>query len=85
MTKQPKKGFLNETGLQFEDISAETTREYTFPTGRKLVIEKPKMLNVSASGGHRVYADDGYSYYVQPREGWSIRWKSKTGNPNFVK
>jgi hypothetical protein len=85
MTKQPKKGFINETGLQFEDISAETSREYVFPNGRKLKVEKPLMLNVSESGGHRLYTAEDWSYYVKPSESWYIRWKSKAGNPNFVK
>lgn len=85
MKKQLKKGFLNESGLEFSDISSETEREYGFPNGLNLIIQKPRLLNVSKSGGHRIYTADNWSYYVQPREGWWIRWKVKNGNPNFVK
>ncbi len=85
MKKGQKKGFLNEADLVFDDISEECKREYTFPNGQTLRIKKPLYLNVSASGGHRVYTAKGWSYYVQPREGWSIRWKVKTGSPNFSK
>jgi hypothetical protein len=78
-----KKDFINESGLKFKDISAETFREYEFPNGRKLRIDKPLFLNVSASGGHRLFDADGTSWYVQPVEGWSIKWKVAPGRPNF--
>jgi len=81
----PNEAFLNESELVFNDISSERKREYTFPNGKKLKIAKPLFLNVSASGGHRLYAEDGYSYYVQPVQGWYIKWKVRKGKPNFVK
>lgn len=81
----PSEGFLNESGLEFNDISSESKREYIFPNGGKLFIGSPLYLNVSKSGGHRVYAADGWCYYIQPKEGWSIRWKVKEGKPSFVK
>lgn len=83
--KGSKYGFLNESALVFDDISSEAFREYVFPNGTKYRIESPILLNVSASGGHRLYAKDGMSHYVQPREGWAIRWKSLPDQPNFVK
>ena len=83
--KEPKKGFLNETELEFNDISSETEREYCFPNGMRLFIDKPLYLNVSKSGGHRIYTAEGWSFYVQPNQGWWIKWKVKGGNPNFVK
>ena len=79
--EKPK--FINKSGLDFKDISAETFREYEFPNGRKLRIEKPLLLNVSASGGHRLFDADGNSWYIQPVEGWSIKWKVKEGKANF--
>ena len=85
MKKQLKEGFLNESGLDFSDISSETEREYIFPNGQNLVIKNPLYLNVSPTGGHRIYTADKWSYYVQPKEGWAIRWAVKEGNPNFVK
>jgi hypothetical protein len=84
MTKKNKTGFINETTLNFSDISSETEREYTFPNGQKLVIKNPKFLNVSSSGGHRLYAEDNYGYYVKPSEGWFIKWKTKANAPDFV-
>lgn len=78
-------GFINGTLLRFDNISSEENREYTFPNGNKLLIKEPLVLNVSSSGGHRLYDKNGYSYYIQPKEGWSIKWKSKENQPNFIK
>ena len=78
-------GFLNKSGLEFSDISTETEREYGFPNGQRLYIGKPVYLNVSKSGGHRVYTAEGWSYYVQPKDGWWIRWRVSEGEANFVK
>ena len=82
---QVNEGFINESGLEFCDISSETGREYGFPNGQKLYIGQPLYLNVSKSGGHRLYTKDGWSYYIHPREGWWITWRVKDGAPNFVK
>lgn len=94
----PGEGFINESALDFTDISSERERVYTFPNGETLRIENPLYLNVSASGGHRLYAEDsvlsilgcrfrtqGVCYYVQPKEGWYITWKVRLGRPSFVK
>lgn len=81
----PNEGFLNESGLEFSDISSEKKREYTFPNGKKLLINKPMFLNVSASGGHRLYAEDNTCYYIQPEKSWYIKWKPRKGKPSFVK
>ena len=78
-------GFINESGLEFKDISSEKNREYNFITGKKLFIKYPLYLNVSASGGHRIYSANGYCYYIQPKEGWFIKWKPRKGRPSFVK
>jgi len=83
--KDKNEGFINETDLKFDDISSEKEREYIFPNGNKLLIGNPLYLNVSKSGGHRLYTEDGWCYYVQPKEGWAIRWKVKAGKPSFVK
>ena len=77
--------FINESGLEFTNISSESVREYNFPNGTKLTIESPMYLNVSKSGGHRVFSSDGWSYYIQPKEGWWVRWCAENGKPNFVK
>ena len=80
-----KKGFINGTDLDFSDISVENERIYTFTNGRQLKITAPLFLHVSGSGGHRLYDAEGYCYYVQPKEGWSIRWQVREGQPHFVK
>lgn len=77
--------FINNSGLIFKDISSEKFREYTYPNGCKLIIQEPLLINVSKSGGHRIFDDNGYCWYVQPAEGWSIKWKPFDGEPHFVK
>jgi len=76
--------FINGSGLNFKDISAEDYREYQFPNGNKLLIKNPLCLHVSASGGHRLFDAQGIAWYVQPQEGWSIHWKVEEGKPNFL-
>jgi len=75
--------FINHSVLEFKDISAEKYRKYKFPNGDKLKIKKPLYLNVSKSGGHRVFDASGTSWYIQPKEGWYISWKVKEGEANF--
>lgn len=79
------KGFINGSNLQFKDISSESFREYSFPNGKTLYIANPLYLHVSESGGHRLYDAQGVSWYVQPKEGWHIKWESKEDSPSFVK
>lgn len=78
-------GFRNGTDLVFSDISSEKYREYIFPNGAQYKINAPVYINVSKSGGHRIYSADGVSHYVNPSEGWAIRWEVSDGQPNFVK
>lgn len=79
-----KMGFLNESGLDFVDISTEAYRVYEFPNGDRVRIDLPMKLNVSRSGGHRVYDESGESHYIPPK--WiHLSWRAKDGNPNFVK
>lgn len=85
MENKKSEGFINESSLEFKDISSEIEREYTFPNGNKLMIKGPLYLHVSNSGGHRLYDNDGYCHYIQPEQGWSIKWKVKEGKPSFVK
>lgn len=81
----PNEAFINESELTFTDISSEKNRRYVFPNGKKLRIKNPMYINVSKSGGHRLYADNKWCYYVQPKEGWHIRWEVRKGKPSFVK
>lgn len=76
--------FENATDLEFEDISSERYREYRFPGGDVVRIETPLRLNVSESGGHRIFDVDGVSHYIPA--GWiHLSWVAKDGEPNFVK
>ena len=77
-------GFVNHSNLDFSDISSEEYRVYEFETGRSILINHPLRLNVSPSGGHRLYDSDGVSHYIP--KGWiHLKWKAKNGQPNFVK
>jgi hypothetical protein len=76
--------FVNNSGLDFVDISSEAYREYVFSDSLIIKINQPLRLNVSKTGGHRVFDADGVSHYVN--SGWKhLRWKAKPGQPNFVK
>lgn len=76
--------FRNESDLEFTDISSEAWREYQFQSGAIVRIEKPLRLNVSASGGHRIFDAQGESHYIP--FGWiHLRWEAKPGAPNFVR
>lgn len=75
--------FINGTKLEFTDIGSESVRTYTFIGGSEITIYRPKMLNVSASGGHRIFDSDGYSHYIPT--GWiHLKWKTRPGYPSFV-
>lgn len=75
--------FINDTELDFTDISSELYREYKFDT-QTIRIENPLRLNVSSTGGHRVFDAQGESHYIPT--GWmQLTWKSRAGLPNFVK
>lgn len=76
--------FKNNSGLEFSDISSEEFREYLFGGGSVVRIDKPVMLNVSTSGGHRLFDESGLSHYIP--SGWiHLKWKAKDGCANFVK
>lgn len=74
--------FRNNSGLEFKDISSEASRTYLFPHGIKVKISEPQKLNVSASGGHRVFDSAGTSHYIP--SGWvHLEWVAKEGKPHF--
>lgn len=77
-------GFRNETDLDFTDISSELYREYTFPHGEKIRIDRPLVLCVKQdSGSHRIWDAHGVSHRVSP--GWiEMKWEVKEGEPHFV-
>lgn len=82
--KFPEPEFKNESGLTFSDISSEAFRVYEFSNGKEIRIDEPLRLNVSPSGGHRLFDASGTSHYIP--KGWiHLKWKVKLGQPNFVK
>jgi len=62
--------------LEWKDISEESYREYTFLNGVSYKIVNPIALNVSDSGGHRIYDDKGVSYYI-PYIWIALKWEGK--------
>jgi hypothetical protein len=84
MPTAAERQFRNDSDLEFTDISSEAWREYQFQSGAIVRIEKPLRLNVSASGGHRIFDAQGESHYIP--FGWiHLRWEAKPGAPNFVR
>lgn len=88
--------FRNESGLTFTDISSELYREYTFPNDKRIYTDNgyvdvvkvrvylPLKLNVSDSGGHRIFDKSGKSHYIP--KGWvHLEWEASAGSPHFVK
>ncbi len=76
--------FKNESNLKFADISSEVSRQYRFKDGTVITIDNPLRLNVSNSGGHRLFDAQGTSHYIP--SGWiHLTWTVKDGAPNFVK
>jgi len=80
--KFTKKDFLNESNLEFNDLSDEEFRVYEF-SDMEIKIEEPLLLNVSDSGGHRIYDSKGLSNYIPA--GWRrLYWKVKENKSNFA-
>ena len=78
------RAFNNGTDLEFADISTEMWREYRFLGGETIRINRPLRLNVSESGGHRIFDAEGVSHYIPA--GWiHLQWVAEDGAPNFVK
>lgn len=78
---------MEETKLNFTNIASEQYRVYVFVKDGKTVeikIDQPTILNVSASGGHRILDESGVSHYIP--SGWiHLYWQVKEGQPHFVK
>lgn len=74
--------FINTSENNFRDVSSEEFREYIFPGGDIVRIERPIRLHVSARNAHRVFTADGMSHYIT--SGWlHLRWKAKPGAAHF--
>ncbi len=69
--------------LKWGDLSDEQYRVYVWPSGWKVTLYLPMKLNVSASGGHRVFTADGFSHYIP--SGWNhLYWLVKPGQDHFA-
>lgn len=74
--------FRNNSGLAFSSLESELWRSYTFPGGDVVTINDPQYLNVSSSGGHRVFDAGGISHYIP--KGWiHLTWSVKEDQPHF--
>lgn len=80
--KSTQSKFLNESNLEFTDISSEQYRIYEFNNGKTVMIVEPLKLNVSKNGGHKIYDKSGMSHYIP--QGWlHLSWRAKPNQPNF--
>ncbi len=83
MSEESTLTFKDEADLSWNDISSEAYRVYDFGDN-EVQITNPLKLNVSRSGGHRLFDGEGISHYIPA--GWKhLYWKAKPGQPNFVK
>ena len=68
--------------LPFRNLSDQQYRVYDFGDHQVRLV-KPMKLNVSESGGHRVFTADGVSHYIP--YGWvHLYWVVKEGCPHFA-
>lgn len=75
--------FINKSNLIFSEISGEDFRTYEWSNGIEITINRPIYLNVSKSGGHRIFDEQGISHYIP--SGWiHLYWKPIKGASNFV-
>lgn len=73
--------FINNSDLKFKDLSDEEYRIYDFGD-HQIRIDLPLFLNVSDSGGHRIFDMEGISHYI-PYEWIHLSWKVFEGKSNF--
>ena len=78
-----KAAFRSLASMNFHDISSEKYRTYVFENGSKVTIKDPLFLNVSKSGGHRVYDARGISHYI-PYKWVHLYWESRQGEEHFT-
>lgn len=75
--------FINESGLEFTDISSEAKRVYVFPGGDEVIIHNQSKLHVSENG-HRIFDKFGDCHYI-PNRFIHLYWTPLTGKPHFIK
>lgn len=81
-TTKTKIKLTENPDLTFASIMDEEFRTYIFEN-KEVTIKNPMYLNVSKSGGHRVYDVYGYSHYIP--SGWvQLTWKARKGKLPFA-
>jgi hypothetical protein len=68
-----KDGYINRTGLHYDNISSKTNIEYNLPNN-KLIIEKPLYLNLDVKGVHRHITKDDWCYYIKMKTGFVVKF-----------
>lgn len=75
--------YAGKPGFDFDSLADEQYRVYEWADGSAIRLDNPSKLNVSKSGGHRVYTMDGISHYIP--SGWNhLWWKVREGCPHFA-
>lgn len=82
--------YTNNPSIIFKSIKKELWREYDFVTidamgisnVYTLKIEKPLVLHVSKSGGHRIIDSIGMVHYI-PYKWIALRWMNEKGAPRL--
>lgn len=78
---------INQTNLEFIDISSEEWRRYVYPAkiGHVNVIEIDRPLYLAITeNGHRILDYVGQSHYIPA--GWiQLTWQAAEGQPHFVR
>jgi len=74
--------FINQSGLEFTDISDEYYREYVYPNGKNLIISNPQKLHVGKYNAHKIVDENNKCYYIKPSWQW-FEWEPKPGKTHF--
>ena len=67
--------------IKWINCDHEIYRIYRFPDGNHVRIDKPVLLNVSKSGGHRILDANDISHYIP--SGWVHLWWETDDNNAF--
>lgn len=63
-----------EEKCEFEDISSEAQRTYTFPNGLEYTIDNPLAAHRDDEEAHRIITTDNVFHFIKPAEGWAMKW-----------
>ncbi len=65
--------------LEWKKVDHEEYRIYVFPGNERIQIDRPVLLNVSKSGGHRILDIENVSHYIP--SGWiHLYWETDDDN-----